>query len=85
MPERDDYPADHQRTSRAEESIGEKSAGDLHAVSERRVCAVEVRRVAVAPMHPVDEIEHEQRAHSVVREALPHLDAEEQPKPARMS
>jgi hypothetical protein len=58
---------------------------DLHAVREAGVRPVEARRVVVGPAQPVHEVEHEQCAHPVVREALPHLHAEQQREPARLA
>src|SRR6266540_1984073 len=54
-------------------------------VDERSVRPVEPRCVAVTPLEVVDEVQHEQRAHSVVGESFPHLHHEQKPEPARMA
>ena len=70
--------------SRADATIGEIPADERREIDQRGVVAVEVRGVRGAPALRVREEEDEDRAHPVVREALPHLGDEEQAEPARM-
>jgi hypothetical protein len=81
----DDNRTDHERAARSDETIGEIATDERRQVDERRVCSVQPRRVTVAPLEVVDEVEHEQRTHSVIREALPHLDHEQQAQTARVT
>ncbi len=81
----DDQAADHERASRADPAIGEIAADERREVHERRVIPVEPRRVFGVPVERLGEEEHEDRAHPVVREALPHLGGREQRETARVA
>ena len=85
MAERDDQAADHQRPPRADHAIGEIPADQRRQVHEHRIRTVEIRRSRRVPFEGVDEIEYEDGAHPVVREALPHLGDEEQTESAWMT
>ena len=77
--------ANYKGPSGSNEPIGQVTAHQRREEDERRVRPVQPRRVTVAPLQIVDEVEHEERAHSVIREALPHLDDEQEAESARVS
>ena len=85
MSGRDEHAADHERLARAEHVVGEPSTDERREIHEPRVRAVELVGVRVLPAQAIDEEENEERAHPVVREALPHLDGEQQAEAGRVA
>ena len=73
------------RRSQAEVPVGEEAAEERRQVDEARVPLVDRRRVGGLPPELLDQVEHEQRAHAVVAEALPHLGGEEQVEALRVA
>ena len=82
MSDGDDASADEHRAARPQEVVGHEPSQDADHVGEHRVVAVDQGGVRLIPAHPtvLGRLHHEeqqQRAHAVVREALPHLRVEE--------
>ena len=89
VPERDDGAADEHRAVGAEEAIGQEAAGNRQHVYGHRVVAVDARCFRGAEAQATfrwrgDDEQHQQRAHAVVGEALPHLGEEERRKSQRL-
>ena len=95
----DDPPAEDHRPVGAEEPVGKPAADDRCEVHRPRVEPVEQVGRLLGPAKPGvriggapgeflarrgDEVEHQQRAHAVVAEPLPHLRDEEHPEPFRL-
>src|SRR5712691_2359182 len=86
----DDDAADEHCAAMTEPSVGDEAAGDAHQVHEHRVQAIDHRGPLRAEsnarlLRRSDHVEKEQRAHSVVAEALPHLGHEQRGQAARMA
>jgi len=78
--------ADDDRAAPPEEPVGEHPAEVRRHVDQRGVGAVDpVRLPVVHAEEALDEIQRQQRAHPVVREALPHLGEEELKQPRRVA
>ncbi len=84
--------ADHQQ-DRAEEHrlalaqvlVGQVAADHGRDVDQRGVGAVDHRRVAIGEQPVLGQVQHQQRAHAVVGEALPHLGEEQHVQAARVA
>jgi hypothetical protein len=77
----DDDAADDDGAVGADQSVGQVAAQQRREINQALVPAVKVARLLLAPpetARAADEKQGQKRPHSVEREALPHLDAEEQ-------
>ena len=79
--ERHQRAAQHHRTLRADQPVRDPAAGQCRHEHGGRVEAVDCRgglviQAVAAVADRIDEKQHEQRTHSVEREALPHLGEE---------
>ena len=93
-----ELPCSHDETAEdhglalAEPVVGDPAAEDRGAVDEPQVPAVELQRLRVRPaeagIHRVRRgrrVQHEERAHAVEAEALPHLRGEQEVEALRMT
>ena len=88
--ERNDGAAPEHRAAKAEQPIGNPSARQRHDIHGRGVEPVDRRRRHIVQAHAagrdgVGHEQHENGAHAVVAEALPHLGEEERRQPARVA
>ena len=86
----DDASAPEHRTPKAEHVVGNPSARQRDDIDGRGVQAVNRRRGHVIQAHAaggegIGHVQHENGAHPVIAETLPHLREEERRQPARMS
>ena len=63
--------------TRTEETVSQNAADHGDQIDERGVRAVEALRLVVRKQEVLGEINYQQRAHPVEREALPHLGEEQ--------
>ena len=92
LPGRHHQAAEDHRLALAEPVVGDPAAEDRGAVDEPQVPAVELQRLRVRPaearVHRVRRrggVQHEQRAHAVEAEALPHLGREQEVEAFRVT
>ena len=86
----DQRAAEEHRLALAQEPVGDPAAGQAHQVDQRHVDADDGRPVRVAPPDAAlldrrGQEQDQERAHPVVREALPHLGEEQGRQAARMA
>ena len=92
MTGRDDHAADEHGPALPDQAVGDPPPWQSQHVDGERVQPVDRSRrgdrhaeAAVGHLHLLDHEEHEQRAHAVVAEALPHLGEKQRRQAARMS
>src|ERR1044071_3937545 len=85
MAERHDGPADEYRIALAEPSIRDYAANQWREVDARSVDAVDERSRFLREQELLHHVVHEQRAHPVERELLPHVGEKEDGGAARLA
>ena len=79
MPRRHEQSAPDHGEPRADESIREDAPEVRRGVDQRAVCAVDrICRIIACLKEALDEVEGQERAHSIKGEALPHLNEEQE-------
>ncbi len=74
--ERDDDPAEEDAAVLAQPAVGNDSAEDWSRPGSHRVVPIDRAGVRVVKSEPMHHIQDEERPHSVITEALPHLGEE---------
>ena len=82
LPERHDDAADEDGLASA---VGEEAAEQRREIDEARVEPVDVEGLLARDLEVLRQVQDEERAHPVVREALPGLGAEEDVEPTRVA
>ena len=81
---RHDEAADQDRLAGTEPAVGDIAADYGREINQAGVSPIQRERVGALVVERVDQVQHQQRAHAVVAEALPHLGEEERREAPRM-
>ncbi len=76
MPGHQQQAAKDHGLAHAQEAVGQQAADDRHAIHQAAVRAQDVQPRAVAELVVLQQVQQQQRLHSVEGEALPHLGEE---------
>lgn len=85
MPHGHDRAADDHATVRPQAAVGQPAAEKRREIDQPAVQAVDVGRGLLGEEQMLGHVEHEQSAHAVKREALPHFGEKKDVKPRRMA